>query len=369
MTKGAGQAFEAVYDAGETGLAGTVAVRIDDNEGNTVVPATTAGIIELGTSGVYSVELTAPNTLGTYTILWSSDGTFDADTGGVERLEVISADAVTPLPPLSSDGSGGLCSAWTTPALVAACCEGLEDLDDPRLETVIQAASEILYGLSGELYPGECETTIRPCPGSCSCWTFIRDSGYYWYGLAGYWRAGGRYVGCAPVSEVVLPGAPIREIVEVKIDGTVIDPSGYQLYMPNRLLRMRDPAEPGTRRVWPGCQIIDLEDTEPGTFSITYGFGASPPASGIDAASALACELWKACSGQECALPQGTTEVLRQGIRIQVGALAAALKVGATGILAIDAFLSRHGGDRQEVSTVWSPDIGYPERPGPAGGS
>lgn len=367
MTKGAGQAFEAVYDAGETGLAGTVAVRIDDNEGNTVVGPLDAGIIELGASGVYSVELTAPNTLGTYTILWSSDGTFDADTGGVEALEVISTTAVAPLPPLSSDGSGGLCSAWTTAELVAACCDGL-DIDDPRLETVIQAASEVLYGLSGELYPGECEATVRPCLATCGCWGFP-EGGYHWNGLAGYWRLGGRYVGCQPVSEVVLPGAPIREITEVLIDGDVVDPAGYQLYQPNRLVRMRDAASPGIREVWPGCQILDLPDTEEGTFSVTYTFGAGPPASGIDAASALACELWKDCSGQECSLPQGTTEVVRAGIRIEIGALAAALGTGSTGILPIDAFLARHGGKRVEVSSVWSPDLPYVERPGPAGGS
>jgi len=370
LTKAAGQAYEAVYDSGTTGLVGTVSVRVDDNQGATVFGPSTADIIELGSSGVYSADLVAPATPGDYTILWSDDGTFDPDTGGIERLTVTSTDAVTPLPPLNEDGSGGLCSAWTTADLVMACCDGLEDPDDPRLEAAIQAASEILFGLSGSMFPGECETTIRPCPGSCSCWSFIREGDYYWYGLAGYWRRGGAYVGCRPVSAITLPGAPIRGITEVLIDGTALDPAGYMLYQPNQLVRMRDAASPGTRNLWPGCQILDLPDTEPGTFAVTYTFGASPPASGIDAASALACQIWRSCSGLECELPEGVTRLERQGVTIEVSALSAALRAGATGILAIDSFLARHGGGEQQgVSTVWSPDIGYPERPGPAGGS
>lgn len=368
MTKAAGQAFEAVYNSGTTGLVGTVAVRIDDNQGNIVLPPQTTDIIELGPSGVYSADLTAPLTPGTYTILWSDDGTFAPDTGGIEALHVISTDAVAPLPPLAVDGSGGLCSLWTAPDLVAACCQGLDDLEDPRLETVMQAASEILYGLSGQKFPGECETTIRPCVGSCTCWSFIREGDYYWHALAGYWRRGGHYNGCQPVSAITLPGAPIREIVEVKIDGDPIDPTEYMLYRPNQLVRTRDAQ--ARRRIWPGCQILDMDDTEPGTFSVTYGFGAGPPAAGIEAAGALACELWKDCTGQECALPEGTTKIVRQGITIEVNALAAHLLTGSTGIVAIDAFLAAFGADKkEEVSTVWSPDLAYPERPGFMGGS
>jgi hypothetical protein len=67
--------FEAVAQF-ETGLVGTIGVRLRDNEGNDALARTTAGITEdLAGSGIYVVTLTAPADEGQYTIVWDDGGT------------------------------------------------------------------------------------------------------------------------------------------------------------------------------------------------------------------------------------------------------------------------------------------------------
>lgn len=68
------EAFEAVAQF-DTGLTGTLAVRIIDNAGATTTARTTTGITEYPAgSGVYEVTLTAPADRGQYSLVWD-DGT------------------------------------------------------------------------------------------------------------------------------------------------------------------------------------------------------------------------------------------------------------------------------------------------------
>lgn len=83
--------FVAEFDGAPTGLAGTIGVQIVSRPAGVVALArTTAGIAETPAgSGLYTVALTAPTTLGDYDVLW--------DTGGAtpryarEPLEVTGA--------------------------------------------------------------------------------------------------------------------------------------------------------------------------------------------------------------------------------------------------------------------------------------
>lgn len=61
---------------GPTGLVGTLGVRIENPDGTTHTARTTAGIVEVEAgSGVYvKANLTAPDTVGTYIILWDTGG-------------------------------------------------------------------------------------------------------------------------------------------------------------------------------------------------------------------------------------------------------------------------------------------------------
>jgi hypothetical protein len=151
----------------------------------------------------------------------------------------------------------------------------------------------------------------------------------------------------------------------VKIDGAVVDPSGYRLDGKRWLVRLAD--ADGTIRFWPGCQRLDLDDTEPGTWSVTYVYGAAPPASAVSAAAQLACELWKACPGNtgECQIPTGTVRLTRQGVTVERVTLATFLSSGQTGLVLVDAFLAAYGGGGRRAA-FWSPDIdSYAQSVGP----
>ena len=370
MDRTPSEQFEATFNSGLTGLVGTVSVLIEDNQHNTVFGPTTAGILEFGTTGIYSVVLTAPATEGDYSIVWSEDGSFDERHSSNEDLAVAEAIlGLSALPPLSSDPSaiGAPCSAWTNRGAVAACCDGFADDTTDAQDAAIRAATEILYEISGNLYSGECgPVTVRPCNQGCGCWgPWYMGLDFTWDPTRARWACDTHICGCSPTSEVILAGVPIRQIEEVLIDGVPLDPSEYALREPNALVRLRDVTEPNRRLVWPGCQIMDLPETEDGTFAVTYTYGADPPQAGRTAAAVLACEIWKACpSGSgACNLPEGVSRVLREGITIEtVPFVAAELKNGTTGITAIDSFIGLFSGEPGGRSSVWSPDLDYPQR-------
>src|SRR5688572_11086967 len=206
------------------------------------------------------------------------------------------------------------CTPWVDGDDVADCCT-VETTSGAIFEIVAEQASDLLFQLSGRQFPGECgPKTVRPPCDSCLCGWQVLSRGH----IIGPWDYGYPYsylcdsclVACAP-SRVKLAGYPIREIEEVKIDGDVVDPSEYTIFQHRYITRLDNGR-------WPRRQNLTLADTEDGTFSITYTYGADPPAIGVAAAAQLACELYQACDGAaDCALPSGVTRVTRQGITIE----------------------------------------------------
>jgi hypothetical protein len=348
-TENPGEVFEAIYESGTPGLAGTVAVAIHDNQNVVVFGPTTLQIVELiingAPTGTYRANLTAPAAEGQYSINWSNDGSFDPQAGGaVEDLLV--QNTVLVLPSLGAGvADSALCSAWTTVEETVACCSVQIGSDTSLAEAAVVAASEILYEASGKRYPGVCERTVRPCrTRQCLYGQQVLSRGHLvgWDGSC--W--GGYDCGCRPTSQVKLAGRA-REIVEVVIDGVVLDPSEYYLQDGRWLIR-KSPSR------WPWCQTIGLPDTEAGTWSVTYSYGKAPPVIGSMAAQALACEIIKTCSTDDadCAIPKGAIRVTRQGITLErtffmrqlSGARTAATGAKgvfwATGIPEVDYFLN-----------------------------
>ena len=176
-----------------------------------------------------------------------------------------------------------------------------------------------------------------------------------WGGDAWLWPAGAGHSGCSCgcVPEVWLGRSDIQGIAQVKIDGDVVAPSSYRLDQRRGMLVRTDGGH------WPSCQAIHLDDSEDGTFSVSYWYGEQPTELAEKAAAALACQLWAACNNAgRCKLPKGTQQVVRGGTIIALGGmLAESLKAGATGVLAIDTFIATYGGQGGDSSTVWSPDL------------
>jgi hypothetical protein len=219
----------------------------------------------------------------------------------------------------------GVCQFWVDPDTIPDCCTDLGTNAD--LGMAAWVASDLLYEMSGRRYGGVCETTVRPCAETRSC--FVPPLTYT------------RGCSCRPLSSVRLAGYPVREIVEVMIDGDVIDPSEYRLDRDRELVAQYD-------RRWPRCQNLHLPPGDPGTWTVTYRHGLAPPPAGVLAAQELACQIAKAsCSNgdgglvDDCELPAGTVRVTRQGITIDTNSLGLWL-VGSirTGLPLVDAFVS-----------------------------
>lgn len=230
-----------------------------------------------------------------------------------------------------------VCDQWATEDDLG--CD-TDTVDAGMVDDAIEAASAILYALSGHMFPGVCEDTIRPCPGRssrrapCSC----RSS---------------TECGCATLSQIKLR-APVVGVVEVRQDGETLDPSAYRIDDSRWLVRIDGDG-------WPCCQDLVASADEDGTFEITYTFGQAPPVAGKRAAAALACELilaWSPDEAGECRLPERVTTITRQGVTMTVMENPKELfESGFTGLEEVDLWL---GSLRYDAShrpmTFLSPD-------------
>jgi hypothetical protein len=327
--------------------------------------------------GVYICELGAPTDAGQYHYEAVGTGALVATMPG-EFYVVPSSVDVPPAPPGPLLGP---CRTWIEGEDLVALCGANADTDAQMLDSVAVQSSMLMYELSGRQFAGLCERTVRPCQTQqCGAWPYSWGAGLYsWWGFGAGWGWGwygpgfafganenGPLCGCQPLSRVKLSGYPVREITEVKIDGTVLpaldvnNNPNYRLDDWRYLTRMDDPStSPPTQQRWPGCQDLALDDTEPGTFSITYQYGVDPPPLGITAAEMFACELFAALMGDDCNLPNNVTKIVRQGLtQERITPLASMLRSGGTGIIAVDAFLAAYNpnGLRRRPA-VWSPDV------------
>lgn len=126
-----GETFNASTTPIESGLVGTIGVRITDGETppTTVVARTTSGISEqVPGSGIYSVTLTAPTSAGQYLIVWDTGGDnpvySDDDltvTSTAPNLPSIEDGGIVPfreeiaalVRPRNRDASGRVVQDWT----------------------------------------------------------------------------------------------------------------------------------------------------------------------------------------------------------------------------------------------------------------
>ena len=293
--------FESIYESGESGLLPGLEVAIFDNDGNVVFGPTDSIITENDVggqpTGVYSANfLAAPATLGQYTIIWSNDGTFDPNAGaGVEDLIVLTAaEAAASLPAIPTDDDGGLlwgpCTSWATAEeMFDFCSSAVPESSNPeemipQIEATIAAASQFLWAASGRQFAGLCQRTVRPCRTGCTCDWQVLSRGHIvaspdWSGT-GSWLCDGTPCGCSPLSEVKLAGYPVREIIDVRIDGESVSADEYALRERRLLVRLN-----GAR--WPACQSMDVGDDDDGAFAVTYTYGQSAPELGKQAALQL----------------------------------------------------------------------------------
>ena len=266
---------------------------------------------------------------------------------------------------------------------------GSTGLSPVQLDAAAVTASMLMFELSGRRFTGLCgPVTVRPCQeGGCGegfggwggtggfWWTWGMWAGSLRFGPDWGWGndSNGRRCSCGYDSNVLLAGYPVSQVLEVKIDGNVLPTtfadSGaptYRLDQWKYLTRLTDPANPTTPLYWPNCQRLDLPDTSPSTFSVTYQFGVAPPPLGIEAAKQVASNVMLAMNGTACQLPANVRSAVRQGASFErITPLAEELRTGATGMFLLDAFLAAYNPYAlRRQPAIWSPDTTYPVRVG-----
>lgn len=219
--------------------------------------------------------------------------------------------------------------------------------EDVKERSVMLATSSLLVLTNNRV--GTCPITIRPCPEPrrCGCdWNpHIRADGV-WVNDCGC-----RSV-CKPLSEVDIPG-PVGYIDSLLIDGQAVELWDGDWRLDNGHLLVWQGA--GTSPL-PSTQNLNLPDSEPGTWSITYSRSYPVQDDARLAVGLLALEFAEACKPKgKCSLPRGVTSVVRSGVTFQIEA--GLFPNGRTGIDIVDQFISKWAplGSPARTAVVYDP--------------
>ena len=239
-----------------------------------------------------------------------------------------------------------ICTPWITEQDLVDCAMcNVGGLNPGQAELIIESASQILYLLSGQQFPGQCEDTVRPC--NCHCGPVYGDwrgpwpmrSGSRWVNVCG---GCGGYCGTSGAA-LLLPKRPVISVSSVMIDGDAF--VDWRLDSPGHLVRTDGGA-------WPTCQNITLDTAQDNTWEISYIWGKVPPEALRFAATVLSSELVKACLGDSgCRIPAGAVSVQRQGVTYDF-----AVESGKTGLYEVDQIIQAFNpGGRKRRARVYSP--------------
>lgn len=237
-----------------------------------------------------------------------------------------------------------------------ACLTDAWNALDPEVQDrALMLATSSLQALTYNRV-GTCPITIRPCVERPNCrhgWSpFLWD---------GRWYNGCNKCGtsCTPMSEVDIPG-PVGYIDSLLIDGQEQDLASGDWRLDNGHLLVWQGA--GTSPL-PSYQDLNLPDTEPGTWSITYSRSYPVGPDARIAVAYLAMEFAKACvPKQKCSLPRGVTSVVRSGVSFTVEA--GLFPNGLTGIDITDQFILKWApaGSPTRTASVFDPRMRPPRR-------
>lgn len=203
--------------------------------------------------------------------------------------------------------------------------DGPDQIPEAIANDCLQAASTILYRLSGGKWPGVQADSIRPAVGGCSCGSGrTRSRSIRW------------------VSEFALPCTPVLTVSAVYLDGELLDEARYRLD-DNRFLVFVPESETAELRGWPCCQDMLADPlTDDDTWQVDYTWGGLPDTGGVMAAARLALELaYARVPGLfgKCRLPQRVQSVSRQGVTYAMLDDLRLFAEGRTGLMEVDLWL------------------------------
>jgi hypothetical protein len=295
--------------------------------GTVVLGPTTVGITHPA-QGVYRYPWTASVTPANYIVVWNGLSGGDA----VQASEIVNVLA-------EAAGTPGPC-AWT---INTSCVAEWATYSAELQANATAYATLVLWAATGRQY-GECTLTVYPCGRDCSgdgAWGWWWDFGTWvpyiwqgqWFNACGCGTPGCH--ACKPKCAAYLPG-PVSSIVQVTLNGEIMDPAEYRVYDQQWLTRLPTSEEDG-HPCWPRCQ--DYNDVQL-AFEVIYNRGTPVPAALRLAAGTLAGEYAKACLGQECQLPSRVVNIARQGVTVNLTDIDTLLRDGFTGITSVDQIIA-----------------------------
>lgn len=203
------------------------------------------------------------------------------------------------------------CSPYVTPDDLPCDCAGV-DMNDPENIQLFNDMAEIystdLFDSTGRKYTGCCELTFIPCREKCddaaAAIPGLEDWPYPSIPIQTGFTSTPTFINCWKCScacdtcncwggdKLELPMLPAREIVEIVIDGEILDASKYQIVESVWLVRTD-----GGR--WPSLSCGDDD-----AFRISYRYGWDLPPIGKRLFAQYVCELVRECKGLDCALSE-----------------------------------------------------------------
>lgn len=199
-------------------------------------------------------------------------------------------------------------TAPTPPSFTTAEVAAWTAASTEQRDAATTLAGRILWVLTGQVY-GLCPLTVRVChqPPPSSTYSGLRLV-----------PPCGTMCGPGAGTQVELP-APVHEVTEVSVGGTVLDPSAWMVAS-RRWLRRID-GQP-----WPYGDDI----------TVTLERGIPIPAGGNLMATRLALNLLAGARGDACSLPDRATSANRQGVSIELADIREWFSNSLTGIETVD---------------------------------
>lgn len=234
--------------------------------------------------------------------------------------------------------------------VLAADCGCPFDADIDDIAGYIDAATDILFQLTGGRVHGRCVRKVRPMTRDYGClprrhrWN--RDEWYDDYASA----LGG-------LTPVRLRG-PNPVINQIKVDGVVLGNNEFAIVDEVFLIR-RD------GHAWPSRNDLRWNDDQLNTWSITYQFGDPPDLITRQATVELVCELAKADGiGNKIGFGANVISANVQGVTLAMADRVAELAEGRENLPYIGRFLGIYapGVDGRHATTVYSPELNEPYR-------
>jgi hypothetical protein len=180
-------------------------------------------------------------------------------------------------------------------------CPLPESVSDYAAQAAIEIATAVLYEVTGRRWSGVESAVVRPSAVDKASKAVVPG----WVPSWGSYNSGDG--ACTPTDTLDLGYFPVVSIGQVRIDGVVVPPSTYQLQEQKLLVRVDG-------GVWPCTQNLAASPSDPDTFAVDIVHGIDPPVAGKHCCAFYAAELAKSFCNLDCALPQRTQYMTRQGV-------------------------------------------------------